>query len=250
MRYGKRMPNPTSPNAAATRSRLRRPTRATWARARHWKSEHGSRHGDRTGHRPPTPAGDVYEQLTDSSLRPYRAMWAYLGSAWFALAAGQGVPAAAERAARLLRAAHRAATGTTWLREVQPLPMVDPASDPIDDAVTAVLATLNGTLKSATKFDSITAKMHADLARPDATEYERALVTLGMLLGAESSKPSGKGRADAVWVWPKLWITVEAKSEQMTAGTLSMEYVRQANTHLDSLRADRNEEPRRVASAS
>jgi hypothetical protein len=38
-------------------------------------------------------------------------------------------------------------------------------------------------------------------------------------------------------------MTVEAKSGQMTAGTLSMEYVRQANTHLDSLRADREEEP-------
>lgn len=51
-------------------------------------------------------------------------------------------------------------------------------------------------------------------------------MTLGTLLGAESVKPSGKGRADAVLVWPRLWITVEAKSEQMSAGTLSMEYVR------------------------
>ncbi|MGH3712034.1 MAG: DEAD/DEAH box helicase [Micromonosporaceae bacterium] len=189
-------------------------------------------------------AADVLEHLTGSDLRPYRALWAYLGSAWFALAADQAVPGAAERSAELLRIAHQAAVGMPWLREVQPLPVADSASNPIDDdAVKAVLMALDGSLKSATKFDKIASQMLAALAKPDASGYEQALVTLGKLLGAESSKPSGKGRADAVWVWPSLWITIEAKSEQMTSGTLSMDYVRQANTHLDSLRADLDGEP-------
>jgi hypothetical protein len=76
------------------------------------------------------------------------------------------------------------------------------------------------------------------LAQPNHGPYELGLVELGKLLGAESFKPDGQGRADAVWLWDDLWLTVEAKSEQ-TADRLSMGYVRQANTHLSSLAADR-----------
>ncbi|ORJ92516.1 hypothetical protein A6F55_24150 [Prescottella equi] len=76
------------------------------------------------------------------------------------------------------------------------------------------------------------------LAQDEATQYELGLVELGRLLGAESFKPTGKGRTDAAWLWDGLWLTVEAKSEQ-TADRLSMDYVRKANTHLKSLTADR-----------
>jgi hypothetical protein len=72
-------------------------------------------------------------------------------------------------------------------------------------------------------------------------KYEAALVTLGTLLGAESFKPPGKGRADAVWLWLDVWATVEAKSEQDAEGMLSMAYVRQTNTQLASVAADRDE---------
>jgi hypothetical protein len=43
-------------------------------------------------------------------------------------------------------------------------------------------------------------------------------------------------------VWPSLWVSVEAKSEQEAGGMLSMDYVRQTNTHLASLAADREVE--------
>jgi hypothetical protein len=62
---------------------------------------------------------------------------------------------------------------------------------------------------------------------------------LGELAGAtESFTPTGKGRADAVWVWDNLWVAVEAKSEQLD-GMLSQSYVRQANTQLASVVGDR-----------
>lgn len=97
-------------------------------------------------------AVDVYEHLTDLNLRPYRALWAYLGSAWSTLAAARGEPGAAERAAQLLRTAHQAAAGTTWLREVQPLPSADPAHDPIDDdAVTTIQTSLSPTHRTTSK---------------------------------------------------------------------------------------------------
>lgn len=188
-------------------------------------------------------AVDVLEHLTASSLRPYRALWAYLGSAWSSLAFANGEKAAEGRAAELLRTAHAAATGTTWLKEVQPLPSATLDSDPVDQAgVERVLALLSGRLRSAAAFERLVALMLAGLAQQEATQYERALIILGELLGAESSKPAGQGRADSVWLWAALWVTVEAKSEQVAEGMLSMGYVRQTNTQLASVAGDRTED--------
>jgi DEAD/DEAH box helicase len=188
-------------------------------------------------------AVEVFENLTAAGLRPYRALWAYLGSAWSALASTDDASPAALRSAELLRMAHGAAVGTTWLKEVQPLPSATYDSDPVDDeGVTAVCALLQGRFQSAVTFQKQSSTMLANLAQQDATQYEQALVTLGQLLGAQAFKPPGQGRADAAWVWPSLWVTVEAKSEQKAGGVLSMDYVRQTNTQLASLAADREVE--------
>lgn len=77
------------------------------------------------------------------------------------------------------------------------------------------------------------------LARPKAEPFEQALTTLRILLGAESFKPEAHGRADAVWIWPKMWLTLEAKSEQKPDGIIGFDYVRQTNEHLRLLCADR-----------
>lgn len=61
-------------------------------------------------------------------------------------------------------------------------------------------------------------------------------------MGAEAFKPAGKGRADSVWILEEqLWLTLEAKSEALATGLVSMENVRQTNTHLRSLATDRDE---------
>jgi Rad3-related DNA helicase len=183
---------------------------------------------------------DVLEHLTAPGLRSYRALWAYLGSAWSTLSASDN-NSSAERSAELLRKAHKSAAGTTWLKEVQPLPSATLDSEPVDEeSVNRVIELLNGRFKSSARFDRQSATMLADLNQQEATKYEQALVALGEFLGAESFKPPGQGRADAVWTWSPMWITVEAKSEQMTDGMLSMGYVRQANTQLTSMAADRD----------
>jgi hypothetical protein len=188
-------------------------------------------------------AVDIFENLTASALRPYRALWLYLGSAWSALAATDPTSAAAHRSAELLRKAHGAAVGTTWLKEIQPLPDATYDSDPLDEAaVDSVIALLTGRLRSAAKFERESATMLANLNQDEVTKYEQGLVALGDFLGAESFKPPGQGRADAAWLWSTLWITVEAKSEQKSQGMLSMDYVRKANTQLASLASDRGDE--------
>lgn len=188
-------------------------------------------------------AVEVTENLKTPALRPYRAFWAYLGSAWSALASTCDASPAAHQSAELLRQAHTLAVGTTWLKEVKPLPSATYASDPVDEeGVTGVLTLLKGRLSSPVKFERQSAAMLANLNQQEATKYEQGLVSLGELLGAEAFKPSAKGRADAAWIWASLWITVEAKSEQATGGMLSMDYVRQTNTQLASLGSDREVE--------
>jgi hypothetical protein len=185
-------------------------------------------------------AVEVFENLTASGLRPYRALWMYLASAWSGLASSGPADAAAYRSAELLRKAHSAAVGTTWLKEVQPLPDATYDSDPADEAaVERVIALFQGPLRSSAKFDRQSAAMLANLSQSEAVKYEQGLVALGGFLGAESFKPPGKGRSDAAWLWPSLWITAEAKSEQQSEGLLSMDYVRQTNTQLASLASDR-----------
>jgi Rad3-related DNA helicase len=188
-------------------------------------------------------AVEVHERLNSPGVRPYRALWAYLGSAWSALASTDPTSPASHRSDQLLRDAHRDAVGTSWLKEIQPLPSAAHDTDPVDhEGVEGIVTLLQGQLRSAAKFDRQSSAMLANLHQQESTKYEQGLVTLGQLLGAESFKPSGKGRADAVWILPSLWITVEAKSEQTAEGMLSMEYVRQANTQLRSLAADREVE--------
>lgn len=190
-------------------------------------------------------AVDVLERLTAPNLRSYRALWAYLGSAWSALAAEEtGDAGAAQRAASLLETAHRAAAGTTWLKEVQPVAVHPGADEPVDlEAVDAVIATLRSTMRSQTKADATISRMLAGLTQTEAGPYEQGLAALGALLGSRSFKPAGPGRTDAAWLWPSCWATVEAKSEQVPAGALSMELVRKANTQLDSLAADEGADP-------
>ncbi|WP_417219625.1 DEAD/DEAH box helicase family protein [Arthrobacter sp.] len=196
-------------------------------------------------------AVEVFEHLTSPGVRPYRALWAYFGSAWSALASADPSSAASERSFRLLREAHRDATGTSWLKEIQPLPSAAHDIEPVDqEGVDGVLTLFQGPLRSATRFERQSSIMLANLHQRGATQYEQGLVELGKLLGAESFKPSGQGRADAVWIWPSLWMTVEAKSEQTAEGMLSMDYVRQANSQLASVAADREVERPPEASIS
>ncbi|MEV7465469.1 DEAD/DEAH box helicase [Streptomyces kronopolitis] len=183
-------------------------------------------------------AVEVLNQLTGQELRPYQALWAYLGSAWASLAVD--APAAAERADQLMRRARQAANRTTWLREIEGPGATAGDLDVLDaegvDGVIAALAMPR--LKSTAKFNEVANTMIRALGDPDATGYEQALVALGDLLGARSYKPQGQGRTDAAWMWPSSWITIEAKSEQKAEGGVSLKYIRQANTQLDLLAAD------------
>lgn len=181
----------------------------------------------------------VFEALTEPPLKPYRALWAYLGASWFGLANVQNESGLALKAETLMKEARAAAAGTTWLRELDRSTPDAVITEEMDDgAVASIIDLLNGRFRKLGKYDKSHARMMAGLSDVESTGYEAALVQLGEFLGARSFKPNFDGRTDAVWMWPKIWITVEAKSEQKSAGVISMEYIRQTDTQLDSLASD------------
>lgn len=187
----------------------------------------------------------VARLLTEEVLRPYRALWMYFAAEWQAMAAAEtGDDALAASAAELLRKAHAAAQGTSWLREIAPLPPGEKKLDPLDDAALASIEMHPSRGKSAAKWARQTTEMIEGLSGTEAGAFERGLSVLGSLLGAEAFKPAGKGRADSVWLFAdQWWLTLEAKSESSHDGLLSMDDVRQANTQLASLSEDRQTAP-------
>nr|WP_279630195.1 DEAD/DEAH box helicase [Rathayibacter festucae] len=180
----------------------------------------------------------VLEGLTEPRSQPYRALWAYFASAWFALAHSAGVPGMHTRSAELLRTAHRASSGMVWMREIQPLPLEAAMPNPCDEsAANGAIEIARGSLRSSSVFGTRAQEMLRNLSQTAAVPYEAGLVELGLMLGSRSFKPAGSGRTDAAWIWNELWMTVEAKSEQ-TAEVLSLEYTRKTNSQLDLLEAD------------
>ena len=171
--------------------------------------------------------------------RGYRGLLLYIAGVWLHLGAQDETQRA--RARQLVREAALAANRATWLKEMRDLPGAEEVPlVPMDVvAINAVVARLRGQLKPKQISTALT-EMQEALAQDEASRYERGLTTLGSFLGAEASKPKGQGRCDSAWVWgTAVWMTIEAKSEEHDDGLLPLKDVRQANTQLDQLAADR-----------
>ncbi|WP_418908752.1 DEAD/DEAH box helicase [Glutamicibacter endophyticus] len=171
--------------------------------------------------------------------RGYRGLLLYLAGFWLHLGAQN--EAQRSRARQLVRDAALAANRTTWLKEMRELPGAEEMTLAPEDivAVNQVVARLRGRIRSKQFNDEIT-EMQEAIFQEESGRYERGLGVLGSLLGAEASKPKGQGRCDSAWVWgTAMWLTIEAKSEEHSNGLLPLKDVRQANTQLDQLAADR-----------
>ncbi|ATY13545.1 hypothetical protein CU254_26290 [Amycolatopsis sp. AA4] len=174
-----------------------------------------------------------------AATRGYRGLLLYLAAVWLHLGAQDETQRS--RARQLVREAALAADRGTWLKEMRELPGAEEIPPvPADiEAVNQVVARLRGQLKPK-QINADLIEMQQALAQNEATRYERGLTILGARLGAEASKPKGQGRCDSAWVWgTAAWMTIEAKSEEHDDGLLPLKDVRQANTQLDQLAADR-----------
>lgn len=186
-----------------------------------------------------TKIQEVVPYVGADATRGYRGLLLYLAGVW--LHCGAQTETQRARARQLVREASLAASRSTWLKEMRELPDAEEVPLAPEDvmAVNNVVARLRGRIRSKQITNELTAMQEA-IAQDEAARYERGLTTLGSLLGAEASKPKGQGRCDSAWVWgTALWMTIEAKSEEHANGLLPLKDVRQANTQLDQLAADR-----------
>lgn len=175
----------------------------------------------------------------NDAVRSYRAFWLYHASVWSFAAVGTD-PSAGKTAVGLLNEAHKAAQGTTWLREAEAGTQSAVEEDADDTpAVREVARRLREKVKRSA-VEAAADRMRKGLAEVEHQKSEPALTELGRLLGAEAFKPPGHGRADSAWCWDeRVWIAIEAKSEQSPSGEVSLRDIRQANTQLAQLAEDR-----------
>lgn len=169
----------------------------------------------------------------------YRAFWLYLAGVWTFRSGGTA--AVRRLAARLVDEAEVAAKPATWTRELPPLPDAERGTlSPHDNtAVVAVTDRIAAGFSTATLGAYIEDMMNG-LDQSDPNLYEPALTQLGKLLGADASKPQGRGRCDSTWCWENhLWFAIEAKSGQQPGGLIPHKYARQAGDQLRLLANDR-----------
>lgn len=171
-------------------------------------------------------------------VRSYRAFWLYLAAVW-SFEAMDKDPNAGKTGAGLLADAHKAARAATWIRETDPgdVTVEDDAND--SPAVQEIVRRINAGLKRST-IDIAIERMKSGLTAVKHEQSEPGITELGNLLGAEAYKPGGQARPDSVWCWAqRIWISIEAKSEEDAEGELPVRDVRQANSQLQQVESDR-----------
>jgi hypothetical protein len=181
-----------------------------------------------------------------AELRPYQALWNYLAAHWARLAATTD-PTYAAQADVLMRAANAAAARTTWMPNRQladgTTATAESEASRLDKlAIDGVIAYAKSVGK-ARQLTRVVTEMKDGLSQREASKYEKGLVALGQLLGADSHKPTEEARADTVWRWSdEMWVAWEAKSEAKDETDISADDIRQANTHLRAASKDLDEE--------
>ena len=177
--------------------------------------------------------------------RGYRALWLYLAGTWADQAGDdKGDPGLRGAARALVRKAEEAARPGTWTRDLAPLPDAEPEElSPADvAAITAIAARLRSGVTNPKHAAAVTTMLDG-LTQTSPADYEPALTVLGKLLGAEAGKPAGKGRCDSTWCWQdRLWLAIEAKSDEKPTGMIPHRDIRQAGDQLRLLCADRDRE--------
>ena len=186
-------------------------------------------------------ASKVADRLLEGSLMPYKSFWLYIAAEWLKAAGDvQGKTDYVLASDELLTKAHSVAKSASWLRELVPNRTFEIEIEPLDNIAVRNISEHTYRNISAVKWAKLSQELLTDLSSTDPSRYEIALSSLGKLLGAEAFKPEGQGRADSVWIYDEeVWITLEAKSDLKASGSVSLSAVKQGNSHLRLLSADR-----------
>jgi hypothetical protein len=165
-------------------------------------------------------------------MRPYRALWLYLGASWARALGEAGDQTQLELAERLQHEAENAAARLPWMprHPRRPLPITDTDSDS-DERFARTTERLVKLGVRGVRFERWLAVMRQKVVSTDAADFEDGLRMLGQLLGFDALQPSGEAAPDGAWRTDGLWLVWEAKTAEKPNAPLSASAVRQAETH-------------------
>lgn len=183
-------------------------------------------------------AREVLTVLTHASLRGYRALWLYLAgnAAW--LLADSGVATMADTARDYFRQAHRASSSVRWLRELARWTDAEADDRPPDDGTETLLIRMEGVLESLgtqnnRRFSREQLEIRQGLAVTDSSQFERAHVRLGRLLGYDADNVETPGAPDPWWIVDEnRCLIFEDHSEADPTSSLSVTKARQVASHV------------------
>jgi len=88
------------------------------------------------------------------------------------------------------------------------------------------------------KFATRISEVDAWIKGRTAGQFEEAMKSLGLMLGAEAHRQSVAGAPDGIWVFEAYAVVIEAKSDADPDGAISYDRVRQARMHEERARRD------------
>ena len=193
-------------------------------------------------------AGKVIDALEGGdALRPYRGFWYHAAAvASFLAWKNGGQDRYRDKCLEMIKSAKASSYTVTWLSQIEAmlegtLELEHTISPDSRIRNAAVSAFLNQARLVGSRFETLVSATRALLEETEAKAFERGLKDLGRMLGGESSRPTGKGAADGLWVFDTFAVALEAKSDSLSDGAITIDTVRQAASHAARVRADHPE---------
>ncbi|MDO8847292.1 MAG: DEAD/DEAH box helicase [Coriobacteriia bacterium] len=177
-------------------------------------------------------------------LRPYRGFWYHAAAvASFLAWKDSGQSQHRDKCIELIRGAKACSHTVTWLSQVEAMLVgtLELESAPAQESavlVAEVTRFLDKYRLLGSRFDSRVSETRGLLTSSVAKDFERGLKSLGQMLGAQASRPTGSGAPDGLWVFDTFAVVLEAKSDSSPDRAVSIDTVRQTLTHETRVRAD------------
>jgi Type III restriction enzyme, res subunit/Helicase C-terminal domain len=187
-----------------------------------------------------------------SEIKPYRAFWQYQAASSAFLAWKMSGNSSFKNAAiEHLGAASKISPYITWLGKLRSELLGDNTQEiinlPIQDCFMEISQLLEEWKIRSSKYDRKIDSFLENIrlsqgVKKDAEKFEEALQTLGKMLGARTHlwKKEEKGTPDGLWIFGS-WCSFvfEAKTNQLPGRAISLDTLRQADTHKSRAIADK-----------
>jgi tetratricopeptide (TPR) repeat protein len=181
----------------------------------------------------------------ENEARPYRAFWEHQAAvAAFLTWKQRGDEQFKQTALRRLENATKNRVAVNWIGDL--ISRISGSSTRMEDNLPIqewfnVLDTLLEELGiQGGKFQRRISELQRFIAATSPNQFHQALEWLGKLLGANSKQWKSSGAPDGCWQFGTWFATVfEAKTEEFSAGSISLKTVRQAGTHERTAKEDK-----------